>query len=572
RTLYFTSRGHKGIGGYDIFSSVIQDDGTWSEPKNFGYPINTPDDEEVFSTSPDGKRGYYSSSQKGGNGEGDIFQVEIVEAEEVPLTLVKGKINIPEGTPFPKGIRIIMTDNETGEFIAESRPLARNGSFVFIIPPGKNYNLSYEINGKEFYNENTYVPVGSEYKEIKKELLLDPLKIEKKEDGSVVVEGGDGNEPKNLEDAPIWRIKYYNNDSKGISSGQTIVYLGQDRKEVLYEELIDQNGYFKYHDLTDDGEEYIFKINNLRDKDLCYDGEVVLIGHSNNKKYNLLADGSCIFAEPGEYKAILAHENHNGLINKKLEAIYYDKAGKELFRSSVRQNGMFGYYHLDNADDYIIELTDDAEEFCHKGEITLFRKDKDIKLYHHKDCKFTTKEPEDKSKDPVNKGNTDPKDSDGNQTDPKDGSDDNGNSVSDGNEQDPKDTKVEMGTPIKKSQFEQNFGYNKYKIVTSSSDFKRFVNEAVDSYKGNKDLPITIQSGASRVPTRTFKNNHELAKSRANDAKTIVIAELKAKGVKESDIRFIDITYLVQGPKYTGDYKSESKYKPFQYVKIWLNK
>lgn len=572
KTLYFTSQGHdKNIGGYDIYYTEINDDGTWSTPQNFGYPINTPGDEEVFSTSPDGKRAYYSSSQKGGNGEGDIFLVEIIEAVEVPLTLVKGRINVPEGTEFPRNIRIIMTDNETGEFIAESRPLRRNGSFVFIIPPGKNYNLSYELDGKEFYNENTYVPVGSEYKEIKKELLLDPLKIKEQTDGSVVVEEHKANEPHNLDDSPIWRIKYYHNDSKNVTTGQTIVYLGMDKKEVLYEEMIDQNGYFKYHELEDNDQKYIFKINNLRDKELCYDGEVVLIGHSNNKKYDLLADGDCIFAEPGEYKAILAHEDISGLITKKLEVIYEDQAGKQLFKSSVRKNGMFGYYHMDNPDDYIIRLSDDAEEFCHKGEITLFRKDKDVKLYHHEDCKFTTKEPEVKPdiKDPViDDGNTS-KDPDLSNNDPKEDPKDPENVNT--NNTDPNNTKVDIGAGAK-SKYEQNFGYNKYKLSTTSAGYNQFINEVAEAYKSSKDLPLTIQSGASRVPTRTFKNNHELAKSRANESKQMIINSLKAKGVKESDIRFIDITYLVQGPKYIGDYKSEAKYYPFQYVKVWLNK
>ncbi|MDZ7743101.1 MAG: hypothetical protein U5Q03_15535 [Bacteroidota bacterium] len=41
RTLYFSSRGHKGMGGYDIFKTIYTN-GSWSEPVNIGYPVNTP--------------------------------------------------------------------------------------------------------------------------------------------------------------------------------------------------------------------------------------------------------------------------------------------------------------------------------------------------------------------------------------------------------------------------------------------------------------------------------------------------------------------------------------------------
>jgi hypothetical protein len=64
------------MGGYDIFKSVKQDDGTWGEPKNLGYPINTPGDEVDFTLTSDGKTAYYST--KGStNGKYDIMKVDL---------------------------------------------------------------------------------------------------------------------------------------------------------------------------------------------------------------------------------------------------------------------------------------------------------------------------------------------------------------------------------------------------------------------------------------------------------------------------------------------------------------
>ncbi|MBL4586456.1 MAG: PD40 domain-containing protein, partial [Flavobacteriales bacterium] len=53
KTIFFSSKGHRNMGGYDIFRSVRQEDGTWSEPENLGYPINTPGDEVDFTLTAD---------------------------------------------------------------------------------------------------------------------------------------------------------------------------------------------------------------------------------------------------------------------------------------------------------------------------------------------------------------------------------------------------------------------------------------------------------------------------------------------------------------------------------------
>lgn len=62
-TLFFSSKGHKSMGGYDIFVSTLSDDGIWSEPENMGYPINTTYDDIGFMMTPDGKKGYYSTAR-----------------------------------------------------------------------------------------------------------------------------------------------------------------------------------------------------------------------------------------------------------------------------------------------------------------------------------------------------------------------------------------------------------------------------------------------------------------------------------------------------------------------------
>lgn len=76
KTIFFSSKGHMNMGGYDIFKSVKQDDGTWSKPENLGYPINTPGDEVDFTLTADGKTAYYSTKGSA-NGKYDIMMIDL---------------------------------------------------------------------------------------------------------------------------------------------------------------------------------------------------------------------------------------------------------------------------------------------------------------------------------------------------------------------------------------------------------------------------------------------------------------------------------------------------------------
>lgn len=175
-TLIFASRGLKSMGGFDLFTTTIEEDRKFSTPINMGYPINTPDDDVFLVTSPDGKRGYFSSVQDNGHGEKDIYMLAINEAKEKPLALFKGMILPADGEKLPEDLEIIVTNKETGEVVGRYRP-KENGSFTTILPPNKNYNFSYQSKGEEFYNEDIFVSNDVAYQEIKKEINLEPVSL-----------------------------------------------------------------------------------------------------------------------------------------------------------------------------------------------------------------------------------------------------------------------------------------------------------------------------------------------------------------------------------------------------------
>lgn len=76
KTLFFSSQSHGTIGGYDIFRSDLQADGSWSIPKNLGYPLNTPDDNMFFMPLEKGNSGYYPLyGESDGMGKEDIYRI-----------------------------------------------------------------------------------------------------------------------------------------------------------------------------------------------------------------------------------------------------------------------------------------------------------------------------------------------------------------------------------------------------------------------------------------------------------------------------------------------------------------
>ncbi|HMC96698.1 MAG TPA: hypothetical protein VKG92_03540, partial [Flavobacteriales bacterium] len=177
RLLFFSSTGHNSMGGFDIFTTELQDDGTWSVPKNHGYPLNSPDDDVFFITTADGRRGYFSSDKIEGFGEKDIYFVELPsELESEGLTVLKGYIIPAPGESLPPSTILYVTDKSTGE-VKAYKPRQRDGVYVAILPPCREYNLDYRVNDVTVHTEDIFVECESAYQEINKEIYLSPISL-----------------------------------------------------------------------------------------------------------------------------------------------------------------------------------------------------------------------------------------------------------------------------------------------------------------------------------------------------------------------------------------------------------
>lgn len=180
QTMFFSSMGHKSMGGFDIFFSSVSDSGVWETPINMGYPVNTPDDDIFFVPTADNRRAYFSSFREGGYGEKDIYMITFPDQREAPLTVYKGEIKGGGSGDIAEGVQITVTDNETGELVGVYYPNSKTGKYLFILKPGRNYNISYEAEGFLFHSENLAVMMDSSYTVINKPINLSPITVGQK--------------------------------------------------------------------------------------------------------------------------------------------------------------------------------------------------------------------------------------------------------------------------------------------------------------------------------------------------------------------------------------------------------
>ena len=153
QTLYFSSRGHATMGGFDIFMSSKIDPETWSIPENIGYPLNTVDDDIYLTVDAGGRRGYYSSEQRNGFGQLDIYQVDFLYRQQKTMVL-KGELRDIDGNPIQGTITLFDQFERNIHGVYNSN--ANNGKFILIINPLTIYKVFIEAQGYSTQEDELY--------------------------------------------------------------------------------------------------------------------------------------------------------------------------------------------------------------------------------------------------------------------------------------------------------------------------------------------------------------------------------------------------------------------------------
>ncbi len=153
-TLFFSSEGHAGMGGEDIYLIRKDTNGKWGNPVNLGYPINTLNTETNLCVSSNGELAFFSSDGFDTKGELDIFYFELYPAARPKkVTYVKGYIFDKE-TKRRLTSKIELIDLATGDIVIETYSDKIDGSYLVCLLAGKNYAFNISKKGYLFHSEN----------------------------------------------------------------------------------------------------------------------------------------------------------------------------------------------------------------------------------------------------------------------------------------------------------------------------------------------------------------------------------------------------------------------------------
>ncbi len=153
QTLYFTSNGHLGYGGDDLFVARKLKDNSWGKAENLGFPINTIENEGSIFIAANGSTAYYASDRADSKGGLDIYSFELREDVRPARTLwVKGKVYDSETNKgLPSAVEL--TDLSTKQILSKVQT-DETGNYLITLPVGKDYAFNVNRRGYLFFSEN----------------------------------------------------------------------------------------------------------------------------------------------------------------------------------------------------------------------------------------------------------------------------------------------------------------------------------------------------------------------------------------------------------------------------------
>jgi hypothetical protein len=169
KVLYFCSKGHNSMGGYDIFKTTLNEEtNTWNKPVNLDFPINTPDDDILYVTNEDEKEAYFSSARASKTGKTAVYHIN-VERKPIDIAIIKGAVvKNREGQALD--VKITVKDLNDNEILGIFNAKAANGVYLINIPNGGKFLFTVEATGFATQSDVVDVPVQYVFKPMKQEI------------------------------------------------------------------------------------------------------------------------------------------------------------------------------------------------------------------------------------------------------------------------------------------------------------------------------------------------------------------------------------------------------------------
>lgn len=178
KTLYFSSSGHPGYGGADIFMSRRIGSGwtEWTKPVNLGPEINSYSFDAYYVLPASGEIALMVSD-KDGYGKTDIVSIRLPkEIKPDPVVLIRGK-TLDAKTRKPISADIVIENLSTNKNVGEAISDPATGEYKIILPYGSNYGFHAAAAGHLSVSENMDITQVKNYVELNKDLLLSPIEV-----------------------------------------------------------------------------------------------------------------------------------------------------------------------------------------------------------------------------------------------------------------------------------------------------------------------------------------------------------------------------------------------------------
>ncbi len=164
RTLYFSSNGHPGFGGHDLFQATI-DHNSMGDAKNMGYPLNDHEDQISLFVTPDGAKGYFShEKEQNFTYTSNIFEFVIPEEDRVKVKSIylSGTVSDVETKEF-LGAEIEIFNQENSEEVFKISSDSINGKYLIVLNEGGRYGMYISKEGYLFQEKDIDLKESSKH-------------------------------------------------------------------------------------------------------------------------------------------------------------------------------------------------------------------------------------------------------------------------------------------------------------------------------------------------------------------------------------------------------------------------
>jgi hypothetical protein len=169
RYLYFSSKGHNSMGGFDVFMARMNPDiNQFQAVENVDFAISSPDDDLFYIVDAEFQNAYFASSRQSEEGKLHVYRVKVVRVP-VQEVIVMGDF-VSEINPDNKKVTIDIVSAKTGSDVGK---IASNkiGKYSFVFPKGGKYDLTINIEGLEPIERTIDLPFLDEFRPLKQKII-----------------------------------------------------------------------------------------------------------------------------------------------------------------------------------------------------------------------------------------------------------------------------------------------------------------------------------------------------------------------------------------------------------------